>query len=138
MARRPAEESTSVSVESCSPPDLEKNLLAAVLTIASSSPTLTMAEARTVTFTGRRAAVGVDVGRLIGDLDVDVDGLRRDDAGLRDDRDDERLAGAAVDLQVPAAAGEQDLARVHAAQERGDDDRGEDEDRRDDAADENQ
>ena len=45
MARRPAEESTSVSVESCSPPDLEKNLLAAVFTIASSSPTLTMAEA---------------------------------------------------------------------------------------------
>ena len=27
----------------------------------------------------RRAPVGVDVGRLVGDLDVDVDGLRRDD-----------------------------------------------------------
>ena len=52
MARRPAEESTSVSVESCSPTDLEKNLLAAVFTIASSSPTLTMAEALTVTLTG--------------------------------------------------------------------------------------
>ena len=46
MARRPAEERTSVKVESCSSPDLEKNLFAAVLTMASSSPTLTMADAR--------------------------------------------------------------------------------------------
>ena len=52
MARRPADESTSVSVESCSFADFEKNLLAAVFTIASSSPTQTMAEARTVTLTG--------------------------------------------------------------------------------------
>ena len=52
MARRPAEDNTSVKVESCSACDLEKNLLAAVFTIASSSPTLTIAEARTVTLTG--------------------------------------------------------------------------------------
>ena len=86
----------------------------------------------------RGTSVGVDVGGLIGDLDVDVDGLRRDDADLRDHRDDERLARAAVDLQIPPAAGEQDLARVHAAQERGDDDRREDEDGDDDAADDDQ
>ena len=52
MARRPADDKTSVSVESCSLLDLEKNLFAEVFTIASSSPTLTMAEALTVTFTG--------------------------------------------------------------------------------------
>ncbi len=52
MARLPADESTSVSVESCSMEGLEKNLLAEVFTIVSSSPTLTIAEARTVTFTG--------------------------------------------------------------------------------------
>src|SRR5579884_1356952 len=67
---------------------------------------------------GRGPAVGIHVGRLVGDLDVYVDGLGGNGARLGKDRHHQRFGRATEDAQ-PAAfppVDQQDLAGVYAAQ----------------------
>jgi hypothetical protein len=105
-----------------------------VFTIPSSSPTLTMAEARTVTLTGaeRPFASTSAVWSVISMSTLMA--CAGDDARLGDDGDDQRLARAAEDPEASTAAREQDLARVDALQERRDDGRRQDHDEDDDGS----
>ena len=132
-ARRPVDVSRSERVAVCSAWGLEKNLLAAVVIISLESPTETMAEASTRTLIGLGDPVPVHVGRLVGDVQVNVDGLGRDGRAGRQQGDLNGLARPLVDGRAAAEAGDQaDRAGVHGGQEPADDDREQDDGEDDD------
>src|SRR5579875_1271540 len=118
MARRPAEESTSVRVESWSAGGFEKNLFAAVITIESLSPTLTMAGFHVHLYRGR-SAIGIHIGSLVGDVNIHINGLSRDHLGGGEEGNDPGLAGAAVNPRRPSSgsAHQQYLAGIYRAVE---------------------
>ena len=139
IARRPVDVSRSVRVEVWTGIGIAKKRFAAVRIISFESPTETMALARTRTLIGRGLAAAVDVGGLVGDVEVDVDRLAGDGGAGGEERDLLGLAGALVDVGVAAQeADEADRARVHRAQEHGGDDREHDEEEDEDAADDEQ
>jgi hypothetical protein len=80
-----------------------------------------------------RCSVLVEIGRLIGDVEIDVDHLARDRRPRGEERDLFRLAGSAIDHR-PAGepAHESNRARLHVAQERRDDHWDDEEDSEDD------
>ena len=131
IARRPELESRSVSVLSWSASLFEKKRFAAVLISASVSPTETIALASTRTLIGRGVPLVVEVGRLVGDVEVDVDDFARDRRAGGEQRDLLRLARPAVDDRAAVQpAHEADRARLDVAQERRDDQRDDDDDER--------
>ena len=122
IARRPELDSRSVSVLTWSASLLAKKRLAAVLISASVSPTDTMALASTRTLIGRGVPVVVDVGGLVGDVEIDVDDLARDRGAGGEQRDLLRLAGSAIDHRAAVQpAHEPNRAGLDVAQELGDD-----------------
>jgi hypothetical protein len=81
-----------------------------------------------------RRSMLVEVGRLVGDVEIDVDHLARDCRAGGEERDFFRLTGSAIDHRASGEpTHEPNRARLHVAQERRDDHWDDDEDSDDDS-----